>query len=353
MPAAVAAASSSSSSSSASNWLSTWRKSLACRTQANEVHDPRHRQQNPKFQQAAAQDMAPDLLPPATGAALLVNQAASIAASGNGGGSSSMRRFHIGGAGQGHYLRSGCSRSIANLKDVIHSSRRMDILSSNHHHGRDSGIGGGMANFSPKSVESSDFVQSISREAMFKDHGDLCEHIIRPFGQGSKLSVDDIVANHNYHSKSSSGSNGSSVLKTGTSGSGHFYGTPLHSSAQYGGGGGGASSTASSTPLHYYSSSSTKSTSSHGNSLMKLSGCYDCKNPAVSLVVYKSNGSLGPTASTTGRGCSSNQHHQVITTPICRRCNEVFSKYEALEKHHLLKHAGQLYIYILYPLFLW
>ena len=113
-----------------------------------------------------------------------------------------------------------------------------------------------------------------------------------------------------------------------------------------GGGGGGASSTASSTPLHYYSSSSTKSTSSHGNSLMKLSGCYDCKNPAVSLVVYKSNGSLGPTASTTGRGCSSNQHHQVITTPICRRCNEVFSKYEALEKHHLLKHAGQLHIYI-------
>ena len=113
MPAAVAAASSSSSSSSASNWLSTWRKSLACRTQANEVHDPRHRQQNPKFQQAAAQDMAPDLLPPATGAALLVNQAASIAASGNGGGSSSMRRFHIGGAGQGHYLRSGCSRVAA------------------------------------------------------------------------------------------------------------------------------------------------------------------------------------------------------------------------------------------------
>lgn len=247
------------------SWLS-WRRSLACKSQPGEVHDP----------QSLAESSAKV-------EAVFVN-----------------RRLY----------RSGCSRSIANLRDVIHSSRRIDS-------GR---AAAAIPNFSPKSVESNDFIQSISHEAMLRDHE--CDHhhhhryhhnhYQRRQHPHGKLSLDDIVADHHphpYHHHHYN-CNGSVLKSSNNANVGSFYGTPLHHSAR-------------ATPLHH--------SASKGISLKKFSGCYDCKNPAVSLVVYTTSSGSG--------GSGGGSSLPPVARPVCQRCGEAFPKYEALEQHHLLKHA--------------
>lgn len=276
------------------SWLS-WRRSLACKTEPDDVHDP---------QSLNADSTTAGRAKAADTAAIFV----------------STRRL---------YMRSGCSRSIANLRDVIHSSRRMDSAR----------VPTAMPNFSPKSVESNDFVQSISHEVFLQEqacdlqlphlkHAATNQHHRQPSLHG-KLSLDDIVATHhpNPFNHQRSRSNGSSANAHATSGS--FYGTPLHPSApQY-------------PPLHSQGGAGKGS-----NSFRKLSGCYDCKNPAVSLVVYKTSAmTLSPDASgergTTVNGKSTGSAlPPVAPKAVCQRCREAFPKYEALEQHHLSKHAG-------------
>lgn len=264
-----------------SSWLS-WKRSLACKPQPGEVHDP--------------QSLNPDSARAKVEAAVFVS-----------------RRV---------YMRSGCSRSIANLRDVIHSSRRIDGARVP-----------AMPNFSPKSVESNDFVQSISQETLLQEHGcDNHSHYKHPRNEHSLqrklISLDDIVANHHPHPHHKS--NGSMDNITTSTGSGSFYGTPLHPSARaYG---------HPATPLHH------SQVAPKGSSLRKLSGCYDCKNPAVSSVVYKTSSIT--TAAVDTRNIGTNATAMQGSLPpvavpkvVCQRCGEAFVKYEALEQHHLLKHA--------------
>ncbi|KAI5062399.1 hypothetical protein GOP47_0022938 [Adiantum capillus-veneris] len=177
------------------------------------------------------------------------------------------------------YMRSGCSRSIANLRDVIHSSRRIDGARLP-----------AMPNFSPKSVESNDFVQSISHETLLQEQGcDNHSHYKHPHSlQGKLVSLDDIVANHHPHPYHHHKSNGSMEnITMGTTSAGSFYGTPLHPSSR---------------------------------------GAYahpDARNGPVG-VEGGSTTMLPPVA---------------VPKAVCQRCGEAFFKYEALEQHHLLKHA--------------
>ncbi|MCO5582211.1 hypothetical protein L7F22_036103 [Adiantum nelumboides] len=266
------------------SWLS-WRRSLACKTQPGEVYDP----------QALHDDNSTRAK---VDAAVFVT-----------------RRV---------YMRSGCSRSIANLRDVIHSSRRIDGARVP-----------AMPNFSPKSVESNDFVQSISHETLFQEHG--CDnhthykHQQHPHPlQGKLISLDDIVANHHPHPHHHHHKNNGSLENIITSmGSGSFYGTPLHPSAR--------AYAHAATPLH-----PSQVAPKGSNSFRKLSGCYDCKNPAVSLVVHKAS-SLNTAAADTrnGPGGEGGSTLPPVAVPkaVCQRCGEAFFKYEALEQHHLLKHA--------------
>ncbi|MCO5561417.1 hypothetical protein L7F22_015038 [Adiantum nelumboides] len=226
------------------SWLS-WRRSLACKTQPGEVYDP----------QALHDDNSTRAK---VDAAVFVT-----------------RRV---------YMRSGCSRSIANLRDVIHSSRRIDGARVP-----------AMPNFSPKSVESNDFVQSISHETLFQEHG--CDnhthykHQQHPHPlQGKLISLDDIVANHHPH------------------------------------------------PHHHHH----KNNGSLENIITSMAPEV-FMNPAVSLVVHKAS-SLNTAAADTrnGPGGEGGSTLPPVAVPkaVCQRCGEAFFKYEALEQHHLLKHAA-------------
>ncbi|KAH7277387.1 hypothetical protein KP509_39G048600 [Ceratopteris richardii] len=282
------------------SWLS-WKRPLVCKTQPGEVHDPKALNADYGCSRSAKVDAA----------AVFVS-----------------RRV---------YMRSGCSRSIANLKDVINSSRRIDGSSR----------APGMPNFSPKSVESNDFVQSISHETLVHEHGcDAHKHYNHGLNQkysplnGKLISLDDIVASHHPHphQHSSHRSDGTAEAAQNT-GSGSFYGTPLHPSLLR-----RASAQCPATPVHH----SQYNAPAKGSSFRKLSGCYDCKNPAVSLVVYKASSHRNSTAgsmhdpsqkdSDEGTQGSLNSA-TALKSAVCQRCGETFPKFEALEQHHLLKHA--------------
>eukprot|EP00250_Pteridium_aquilinum_P019261 c24369_g1_i1 orf=182-1945(-) len=263
-----------------SSWLS-WKRSLACKPQPGDVHDPQS-----------------------------LHGADSRA---------KVEAAHAVFEGKRLYMRSGCSRSIANLRDVIHSSRRMDGAH----------MPAGMPNFSPKSVESNDFVQCISPEAMLQEHG--CDpHLLYKHSHHrqpshsqlhGKLSLDDIVATHHphpFHHHQKRSENANATTRS-------FYGTPLHPSAR--------PSARPDISLHH-------SQGAKSNSFRKLSGCYDCKNPAVSLVVYKTSAAATTNAGANGDvSATEGSLPPVAPKAVCQRCGDAFPKYEALEQHHLLKHA--------------
>eukprot|EP00249_Psilotum_nudum_P008496 c21319_g1_i1 orf=225-1370(+) len=171
---------------------SSWKKSLACKSQPGEVHDPRK------------------------------------PADSNGFPIFDSRRVP----------RSGCSKSFANLKDVVHGSRRMVV---------DNPPTG-----SPLSVQSTEVFPNCN----YGEELESCSNVFKPEDLGSV------------------------------------------------------------TPFHAYV---------NGTPLKRLGSCYNCslaRNPALC-----SRGPLGT--------CSS----PLLVQPVCKRCGEFFRRYDALEHHHLVKHA--------------
>lgn len=186
--------------------------------------------------------------------------------------------------------RSGCSRSIANLKDVIHGSKRhLDKPPS----------------CSPRSIGSSEFLNPITHEVILSNS--RCELKITGYGGFQDGSVNGGGGN----GAGSCGSGGSTfvgTLRPGTPGPG---GQPT---------------------MHYFNPSFRPSSATPPR-----------KSP--SLLFEREGSGFGGSGAFGGVHSSNRvslqQDSNGSSTVTCHKCGEQFSKWEAAEIHHLSKHAGQ------------
>lgn len=180
-----------------------------------------------------------------------------------------------GGGGGGGGSRSGCSRSIANLKDVIHGSKRhLEKPPS----------------CSPRSIGSSEFLNPITHEVILSNS--RCELKITSF---------------NGFQESSPSSTFVGTLRPGTPGPG---GNPT---------------------MHYF------------NSGCRNSVATPTRRSASFLVDKESSANFGGGHSFPCKTTRHSLDNDVNGTSgvTCHKCGEQFGKWEALEAHHLSKHAGK------------
>ena len=181
--------------------------------------------------------------------------------------------------------RSGCSRSIANLKDVIHGSKRhMEKPPS----------------CSPRSIGSSEFLNPITHEVILSNS--RCELKITGFGGFQE----------------GGGGGGGGV---GTGGGSTFVGTLRPGTPGPGG----------HPTMHYFKSPSTPPR----------------KSPFL-LSDREGSGFGGSAIFGGGSGAIHSNNRASLDTDsngasavTCHKCGEQFSKWEAVETHHLSKHAGK------------
>ncbi|XP_010520878.1 PREDICTED: uncharacterized protein LOC104799892 [Tarenaya hassleriana] len=219
-------------------WFSL-KKSLHCKSEPSDVHDPKSRKQL---------------------AAISTKRSSS---SGGGGG--------CGGA----VGRSGCSRSIANLKDVIHGSKR--------HFEKPPSC-------SPRSIGSSEFLNPITHEVILSNS--TCELKITGVG--------DISA-----AETAGGSTFVGTLRPGT-------------------------------PVHYLNHSSSYRSQSSGTASGTRKSSFvladrDREGLGFGGLGFPSNRRVSLDRDSAINGSNS--------TVSCHKCGEQFSKLEAAEAHHLSKHA--------------
>ncbi|KAJ0966072.1 hypothetical protein J5N97_027210 [Dioscorea zingiberensis] len=170
--------------------------------------------------------------------------------------------------------RSGCSRSIANLKDVIHGSRR--------HLERPSSC-------SPRSIGSNEFLNPITHEVILSNS--KCELKITGFGSCHESHESGVDANY------------VGTLRPGTPGPGGHYNTPPRKG-------------------HAGLGGSSLSRAVFGNGTVGVGvGVHH-------HVIPKARASLG---AADAQGPS--------PSVTCHKCGELFGKWEALEAHHVCKHA--------------
>jgi hypothetical protein len=183
--------------------------------------------------------------------------------------------------------RSGCSRSIANLKDVIHGSKRHIEKPPS---------------CSPRSIGSSEFLNPITHEVILSNS--RCELKITGFQEG--------VGNGGNNASGSSSAGSSTfvgTLRPGTPGPG---GHPT---------------------MHYF------------NPSFRTSSTPPRKSPFLLSEGSGFHGSAG--AAGGGGGVHSSNRMSLETdsngssTVTCHKCGEQFNKWEAAEAHHLSKHAGK------------
>ncbi|XP_037406933.1 uncharacterized protein LOC119269240 isoform X2 [Triticum dicoccoides] len=227
------------------------KKSLQCRSQSSEVHVPK-----PK----------------------------ASATSGAGGGLSSIVTKRA--------ARSGCSRSIANLRDVIHGSKR--------HPGQPPSC-------SPRSIGSSEFLNPIAHEVVLSTNS-RCELKITGFGGGLGAAGGGGGPAHDAEGGGEGGGVVSSfvgTLRPGTPGPGWSHGLQYSGSCRAG---------------------SMRCTPPRSpNPLLDRDG-------AAATTATAHRASCEVDAAKTGGGKGSGGLS-------CHRCAEQFGKWEALEAHHLSKHA--------------
>lgn len=224
-------------------WLSL-KKSLHCKSEPSEVHDPRSRK----------------------------NLGAILA-----------RKTAGGGGGR----RSGCSRSIANLKDVIHGGSRRHLDNK-------------PPSCSPRSIGSSEFLNPITHEVILSNS--RCELKITGFQGGFPQDVPS-AADPN------GGSTFVGTLTPGTPGPGghptmHYFNPSLRSSSRK-------------IPFRDGFGSSNKSGGGGGGA--RRGGVHSSNRMSLET-------EMG------GNGSSS-----AVT---CHKCGEQFNKWDDAEAHHLSKHAG-------------
>ncbi|KAK1667884.1 hypothetical protein QYE76_056043 [Lolium multiflorum] len=180
--------------------------------------------------------------------------------------------------------RSGCSRSIANLRDVIHGSKR--------HPGQPP------SSCSPRSIGSSEFLNPIAHEVVLSTNS-RCELKITGFG-GLAAPAHD--ADGGAVSSSFVG-----TLRPGTPGPGWAHGGGLQYSGSCRGGSMRCTPPRSPNPLLDVRDGAAAPPTAHRASC-------EAADPAVK----KGSSAAGLS---------------------CHRCSEHFAKWEALEAHHLSKHA--------------
>lgn len=174
--------------------------------------------------------------------------------------------------------RSGCSRSIANLKDVIHGSKR--------HLERPPSC-------SPRSIGSSEFLNPITHEVILSNS--RCELKISGYGGPPHEGLDSTFVG---------------TLRPGTP-------TPR----------------AGEQPVLLYTHSLRAATPP------RKSPWVDREGSSVSGAVFGSNGGGGggiQQLSSRPRASDANGDSGMVS---CHKCGEQFGKWEALEEHHLSKHA--------------
>ncbi|CAL5212926.1 unnamed protein product [Lathyrus oleraceus] len=174
--------------------------------------------------------------------------------------------------------RSGCSRSIANLKDVIHGSKRhLEKPPS----------------CSPRSIGSSEFLNPITHEVILSNS--RCELKITGFQEG-------VNSGGNNASGSSGGGSSTFVgtLRPGTPGPG---GHPT---------------------MHYF------------NPSFRTSSTPPRKSP---FLLSEGSGFHGGAGVHSSNRMSLETDSNGSSTVTCHKCGEQFSKWEAAETHHLSKHA--------------
>ncbi|PON55945.1 Zinc finger, C2H2 domain containing protein [Trema orientale] len=189
--------------------------------------------------------------------------------------------------------RSGCSRSIANLKDVIHGSKRhLDKPPS----------------CSPRSIGSSEFLNPITHEVILSNS--RCELKISGFN-GFQEGVGS--GNSGNGSGGSSGSGGGSTfvgtLRPGTPGPGG------HST------------------MHYFNPSFRTSSTPPRKSPFLVSDNTEGSGFGGSAIFGGGNG-VRPS-----NRISLDADSNGSSTVTCHKCGEQFTKWEAAESHHLSKHA--------------
>ncbi|KAJ1285747.1 hypothetical protein BS78_03G300700 [Paspalum vaginatum] len=191
--------------------------------------------------------------------------------------------------------RSGCSRSIANLRDVIHGSKR--------HPGQPPSC-------SPRSIGSSEFLNPIAHEVVLSTNS-RCELRITGFGGCGGLGA--AAGDGGGDAAASVASSFVGTLRPGTPGpawAGH--GLPYSGSLR-GGGGGVQRCTPPRSP----------------NVLLERNGSAVSAHRASCDETTAAAAAKGAAASGKGSGGGLS----------CHRCGEHFGKWEALEAHHLSKHA--------------
>ncbi|KAK4420719.1 hypothetical protein Salat_2022400 [Sesamum alatum] len=171
--------------------------------------------------------------------------------------------------------RSGCSRSIANLKDVIHGSKRHSEKPPS---------------CSPRSIGSSELLNPITHEVILSNS--KCELKITSFGGGDGGAA------------AGGGSTYVGTLRPGTPGPG---GHPT---------------------MHYFSSSLRNSATTPPRKSANL---------LTERERFRNGGSAVLGGGGSGRKRTSFEKN--TNAAACHKCGEQFVKWEALESHHLSKHA--------------
>lgn len=210
------------------------KKSLQCRSEPSDVHDPK----------------------------------------GKNGNLSTILTKKGGGGGGG---RSGCSRSISNLKDVIHGSKRY--------------IEKPTSNCSPRSIGSSEFLNPITHEVVFSDSN--CE-----------------------------------IKITGLNGAFPFQETNVN-----GGGGGGKNGSG------FVGTIRPGTPGPHNNHPRASSSSSISRNMARSSSRREEGSRINGVPSSNPRGSFGKDSTGSSTLSSCHKCGEKFAKWEAVEAHHLSKHA--------------
>lgn len=189
--------------------------------------------------------------------------------------------------------RSGCSRSIANLKDVIHGSKRhLEKPPS----------------CSPRSIGSSEFLNPITHEVILSNS--RCELKISGF--------------NGFQDGVGSGYSGSGSGGSGSGGGSTFVGT-----LRPGTPGPGGQST-----MHYFNPSFRTSSTPPRKSPFLVPDNTEGSGFGGSAIFGGSNG-VRPS-----NRISLDADSNGSSTVTCHKCGEQFTKWEAAESHHLSKHAG-------------
>ncbi|KAJ6752195.1 hypothetical protein OIU85_002600 [Salix viminalis] len=192
--------------------------------------------------------------------------------------------------------RSGCSRSIANLKDVIHGSKRhMEKPPS----------------CSPRSIGSSDFLNPITHEVILSNS--RCELKITGFGGFQEGVGNGVISHGNNHNGGGGGGGNGAVGST-------FVGTLRQGTPGPGG----------HPTMHYFNPSARNAATPPRKSHFLLS---DREGPG-----YGGSGIFGAGGHSSSR-VSVETKFNGSSTLTCHKCGEQFTKWEAAENHHLSKHA--------------